>query len=144
MNECEKLEENEDRLQREKILSTQSKKREVQKKITSMMEQLPPRERINREMDEKKDRRKERQRIKKELWKYRDRKRKTETKTETNRDIRIKGENERMREKIEKIMKIKEIIRLEEKRDEERRQNRIKYIKRMKEKRKSSRRKYLN
>ena len=64
----------------------ESKKREVQREITCMMEKLPPNERQHIELDEQKERRKERQRIKQELWKYREKKEKHKEQTEKHSD----------------------------------------------------------
>ena len=83
----------------------------MQKKITKHLEKLPVRERERIEMDEIGEKRKELQRFKKDLRRHRGYNRR-EKKVDK---VEEKGENRRMREKLEKIITAKEKIWEEEK-----------------------------
>ena len=90
----------------------------MQKKITKHQEKLPVRERERIEMDEIGEKRKELQRFKKDLWRHRGYNRR-EKKVDK---VEEKGENRRMREKLEKILAAKEMIQEEEKLEREKKQ----------------------
>ena len=79
------------------------------------MEKLPQKERHKIETEEQTEMRKERQRMKQELWKYRDPKIKYKARPD-KQILRIKGENERMRERMEKILEARKRIQLDGKR----------------------------
>ena len=92
------------------------------------MEKLPQRERHKIETEEQTERRKERQRMKQELWKYRD----TGTKYHPDKKIiRTKGENEIMREKLEKILVVRKRLQMDERREEDQRKQRLDIIEQM-------------
>ena len=124
-----------ERLQRAKEKSLACKKQEVQRKITSMLEKLPEKERDKIESDERTEMRKERQRMKQELWKYRDKNSKCKNGPD-KKILRKKGENERMRERMEKILETRKRIEQDEKKEEERRKQRLDQLEHLKQKRK--------
>ena len=70
-NERIKNNEKREKLQKASILSRESKKLHVQKKITENFDELPRKHREKIEMEEIVEKRMELQRIKKELWKHR-------------------------------------------------------------------------
>ena len=95
-----------ERIEKAKLKSQESKKKNVKKKIDEHFQKLPVKERDKMEMEEMKERRNELKTIKQELWKYRGKERNILTKR--------KGENRKLRDRMEKIIEINKKLKEEE------------------------------
>ena len=103
-----KEKEKKERLEKASGLSRDSKKKEVQKKITEHFQKLSIKEQQRIELEEIREKRLELKRIKEELWKHRGKK------NQKKEVFQAKGESRKLREKLEKILEAKERMRKEE------------------------------
>ena len=121
-----------ERLQKARMKSTECKKKIVQKRIDELFIKLPMREREKLEREEMREKKKELELIKEELWKYRGKEDKEIRKEKTTK----KGENRKLREKLEHIIGINKRLKIEKIAELERRENYNKQQEELKRKRK--------